>query len=45
LPGGDPIDDDDYANIGKIRFASVIEWRGAKAEGHLMFDKIELVEK
>ena len=45
LPGGDPIDGDDYANIGKIRFASVVEWRGSSVVGHLMFDKVELIEK
>ncbi|MEI6714227.1 MAG: hypothetical protein WCO60_10775 [Verrucomicrobiota bacterium] len=45
LPGGDPIDDEDYANIVKIRFATVIDMRGTSAVGHLMFDKVELIEK
>lgn len=45
LPGGDPIDDDDYANIVKIRFATIIELRGTSPVGHLMFDAVELIEK
>jgi len=45
FPGGDPIDDDDYANIVKLRFATVIDMRGTNTEGHLMFDAVELLEK
>ncbi|MEI6715578.1 MAG: hypothetical protein WCO60_17615 [Verrucomicrobiota bacterium] len=45
LPGGDPIDDDDYANILKIKFTTDINRRGTAVVGHLMFDAVELVEK
>lgn len=45
FPGGDPIDDDDYENIVKVRFTTLIDWRGTGTAGHLMFDAIELVEK
>jgi len=45
LPGGDPFDADDYANINELKFVSTIDRRGSATVGHLMFDAIELVEK
>ncbi|MEI6713980.1 MAG: hypothetical protein WCO60_09520 [Verrucomicrobiota bacterium] len=41
----DQPDADDFENFVKLGFGSIIDWRGKSTNGHLMFDRIELVEK
>jgi len=45
VPGGDPMDEEDYAGITRWGLISGIDNRGTATSGHLMFDGFELVEK
>jgi hypothetical protein len=45
VPGGDPMDEEDYAGIDSWGIGSNIGNRGTSTRGHLQFDAFELVEK
>ena len=45
VPGGDPMDEEDYDGIHRWGLGSDINNRGTATKGHLMFDGFELVEK
>ncbi len=45
IPGGGPMDEDDYGGITRFGIGTSIESRGTSTVGHLMFDSLELIEK